>query len=69
VVDLWHAGNDSLVAEACDRGSLLAGCVAEAVRVRASGVAVRMATCDLVVPLAPGQSVHVSKVRQVLPRK
>ena len=55
------------MAEACDRSSRLAGCVAEAVRVRAPGVAVRMATCDLAMPLAPGRSVHISKVRQVLP--
>ncbi|KAA6426780.1 MAG: cytochrome P450, partial [Trebouxia sp. A1-2] len=54
-------GNDSLVAGACDRSSLLAGCVAEAVRVRAPGVAVRMATCDLAMPSASGQSVHISK--------
>ncbi|DBA87474.1 TPA: Cytochrome P450 7B1, variant 4 [Trebouxia sp. C0004] len=59
--------NDGLVTQACDRSSLLAGCVAEAVRVRAPGVAVRMATCDLAMPLAPGQCVHISKVKQVLP--
>ena len=69
LLDRWHAGNDRLVTEACDRSSLLAGCVAEAVRVRAPGVAVRMATCDLAMPLTPGKSVHISKVRQVLLRK
>lgn len=53
------------MAGACDRSSLLAGCVAEAVRVRAPGVAVRMATCDLAMPSASGQSVHISKVKQV----
>lgn len=59
----WHAGNDSLVAVACDRTSLLAGCVAEAMRIRAPGVAVRMTTSDLAVPLGHGRVVQVSKVR------
>ena len=48
---------------ACDRQSLLAGCVSEAVRLRAPGIAVRMATCDLAMPLGGHRTVNVKKVR------
>ena len=55
------AGSDRLVRMACDRNSLLAGCVSEAMRLRAPGVAVRMAACDLPIPLGDG----FVKVRKV----
>lgn len=48
---------------ACDRTSLLAACVAEAVRLRAPGIAVRMAACNLAVPAGHHTTVHVHKVR------
>ena len=47
---------------ACDRSSLLAGCVAEAVRLRAPGIAVRMAACHLAMPTGQHTTVHVNKV-------
>lgn len=53
--------NSTLVEMACDRQSLLAGCVSEAVRLRAPGIAVRMATCDLAMPLGGHRTVNVKK--------
>ena len=47
---------------ACDRQALLAGCVAEAMRLRAPGVAVRMATADFDLPVAGKPHVHIAKV-------
>lgn len=47
---------------ACDRSSLLSACVAEAVRLRAPGVAVRMAACDLDMPAGQDTTVRVKKV-------
>ncbi len=60
---VYCTGNDGLVTVVCDRNSLLGGCVAEAVRLRAPGIAVRMATCDLAMPQGQGKSVHVNKVK------
>ena len=55
-----------LLDRACDRTSLLAACVAEAIRLRAPGIAVRMAACDLALPSGPQDAtVHVRKVRAV----
>lgn len=61
------AGRSRLVEVACDRTSLLAACVAEAVRLRAPGVAVRMAACDLDVPTGQDTTVSVKKVVISLP--
>ena len=58
----WTAGRNRLVGMACDRTSLLAACVAEAVRLRAPGVAVRMAACDMAMPAGQDITVNVSKV-------
>lgn len=55
-------GRSRLVEVACDRSSLLAACVAEAVRLQAPGVAVRMAACDLDVPAGQDTTVHIKKV-------
>ena len=57
-----EASNNRLVEVTCDRQSLLAGCVAEGMRLRAPGVAVRMATADLDLPADDGLHVHVVKV-------
>lgn len=57
----WPAGRSRLVEVACDRTSLLAACVSEAVRLRAPGVAVRMAACDLAMPAGPDITVNVNK--------
>lgn len=54
-------GNDVLVVMACDRSSLLAGCVAEAVRLRAPGVAVRRAACNLPLPRPPDSPIQVNQ--------
>lgn len=61
------AGRSRLVEVACDRSSLLAACVAEAVRLRAPGVAVRMAACDLDMPTGQDTTVSVKKVVISLP--
>ncbi|KAL3140850.1 hypothetical protein ABBQ32_005388 [Trebouxia sp. C0010 RCD-2024] len=55
------ASRSRLVGVACDRTSLLAACVAEAVRLRAPGIAVRMAACNLAVPAGHHTTVHVHK--------
>ena len=65
-VDIVAAVSSSLVGMACDRHSLLAGCVSEAVRLRAPGIAVRMAACDLAMPLGGDRTVNVKKVRHVI---
>ena len=57
------AGTSRLVRVACDRTSLLAACVAEAVRLRAPGIAVRMAACNLDVPVGHHTTVRVHKVQ------
>lgn len=64
----WGAGRSRLVEVACDRSSLLAACVAEAVRLRAPGIAVRMAACCLPMPAGPGTTVRVHKVAAALAR-
>lgn len=57
----WNAGRSRLVKVACDRTSLLAACVAEAVRLRAPGVAVRMAACDMAMPAGQDITVNVNE--------
>lgn len=62
MINCWTAGRTRLVELACDRTSLLASCVAEAVRLRAPGVAVRMAACDMAMPAGQDLTVNVNKV-------
>ena len=62
-MNCWTTGRSRLVEVACDRTALLAACVAEAVRLRAPGIAVRMAACDMVIPAGQDMTVNVNKAR------
>ena len=46
---------------ALDRSSHLAKCVAEAVRLRAPGIDMRMAAADVMLPCSPGRPVKIRK--------
>lgn len=49
-----------------DRRSALTRCIAEALRLRAPGIDVRAAACDLALPCGHGQHVVVRKARSAL---
>ena len=51
-----------LLQAALDRKGRLAACVAEAVRLRAPGIDLRMAAAELRLPLGGGRQLHVRKV-------
>ena len=44
----------------------MAKCVAEAVRLRAPGIDMRMAAADLMLPCSPGRAVKIRKARPEL---
>lgn len=50
---------------ALDRDSHMARCVAEAVRLRAPGIDMRMAAAELALPCGPGRVVRVHKASLV----